>query len=347
MNIKLAIADSNEDYLNRLINVLEKYDQLSFSVYTDRDSLEKALPEKNFDVLLFDASVYEGQVSLGKTTLGIMLLDETECIPAGCKSFPKIKKYQRISGIYKKILELYAEKCGDISVLSDDKKTKTVAFYSPVGGAGKTAMALVAAARLAMTGYKTFYINLEDIASEDCYLPQGEGKGMTEMLSCLRTDINFAMKLQGLLQTKAENLFYLNHFDSPNDIYEMKPEELAELIALILKTGLFDFLVIDMGISMDEKAIRVYEAADRIVIVEKSDAMASKKLETFFRQTHIMQEYGKKMSSLLNFVAGRINPETEQIPVIGRINLVQNPDAAQLITMLAGSAAGDFVQALL
>lgn len=347
MNIKLAIADSNEEYLNRLINVLEKYDKLSFFVYTDRNSLEKALLEKNFDVLLFDTSVYEGQVSLGKTSLGIMLLDETGSIPAGCKSFPGIKKYQRISGIYKKILELYAEKCGDISVLSNGKKTKTVAFYSPVGGAGKTTMALTAAARLAMTGYKTFYMNLEDIASEDCYLPQGKGKGMTEMLSCLGTSTNFAMKLQGLLQTKTENLFYLNHFDSPNDIYEMKPEELAELIASILGTGLFDFLVIDMGISMDERAIRVYEAADRIVIVEKPDAMASKKLETFFRQTHIMQEYGKKMSRLLNFVAGRMNPETAQIPVIGRINLVQNPDAAQLITMLAGSAAGDFVQALL
>ena len=347
MNIRLAIADSNEEYLNRLINVLEEYDNLSFSVYTDKKSLEKALLEKNFDVILFDVSIYEGQMSLGKIPLGIMLLDETGSIPEECKNFPKIKKYQRISGIYKKILELYAEKCGDIGILSDGKKAKTVAFYSPAGGAGKTTMALTAAARLAMTGYKTFYINLEDIASEDCYLGQAEGKGMSEMLCCLGTSINFTMKLEGLLRTKAENLFYLNHFDTPNDIYELKPEEIAELIRSIFETGLFDFLVIDMGISMDEKAIKVFEAADRIVVIEKQDAMASKKLETFFRQTHIMQEYGRKMSRLLNFDTGRVSTTATQIPLIGRINPVQNPEAAQLITMLAGSAAGDFVKALL
>ncbi|MEY8524317.1 hypothetical protein AALA90_15020 [Lachnospiraceae bacterium 38-10] len=102
MNIKLAIADENEEYIERLLNVLKDYDDLSISVYTDKKNLEKALSEKYFDVLLFDMSVYEEQVSLGKTSLGIMLLDETEDVLAGYNDFPKIKKYQRINKIYKK-----------------------------------------------------------------------------------------------------------------------------------------------------------------------------------------------------------------------------------------------------
>lgn len=347
MNIKLAIADKNEEYIKRLLNVLEEYDDLSISVYTDKKSLEKALAEKNFDVLLFDASVCEGQVPVEKASLGIMLLDEAEDIPAGCNNYPKIKKYQRISKIYKKILDLYADRSGNREILSNEKKSKTVAFYSPIGGAGKTTIALASAARLALMGYKTFYLNLEDIASEAFYLPQTGEKGASEILSCLGTDINFKMKLQGLMQVKGENLFYLNHFDTPNDIYELAPEEIEELVYSILKTGLFDFLLIDMGTSLDEKAVKVFETADHVAIIEKPDMISAGKLEIFFRQIYIMQEYGKKMKGLLNFDIGRTNAFEKRIFQIGRIHMVQNPDAGQFVTMLSESSMSDFVKAFL
>ena len=347
MNIKLAIADENEEYIERLLNVLKDYDDLSISAYTDKKNLKKALSEKNFDVLLFDMSVYEGQVSLGKTSLGIMLLDETEDIPVGYKDFPKIKKYQRINKIYKRILELYADKCGNAGILSDQKRSKAIAFYSPIGGAGKTTVALATAARLALMGYKTFYLNLEDIASEAFYLPQTGEKGISEMLSCLGADINFQMKLQGLMQVRDENLFYLNHFDTPNDLYELDSEEIEELVCSILKTGLFDYLLIDMGNSLDEKAVKIFEVADHVLIIEKTDAVGVGKLETFFRQTYIMKEYGKKMKGLLNFDIGRTNVFEGRIFQIGRINMVQNPDAGQFITMLSESNMSDFVKAFL
>ncbi len=347
MNIKLAIADENEEYIERLLNVLKDYDDLSISVYTYKKNLEKALSEKYFDVLLFDMSVYEEQVSLGKTSLGIMLLDETEDVLAGYNDFPKIKKYQRINKIYKKILDLYADKSGNKGILSNQKKSKAIAFYSPIGGAGKTTIALASAVRLALMGYKTFYLNLEDIASETFYLPQTGEKGVSEILSSLGADVNFQMKLQGLMQVRDENLFYLNHFDTPNDIYELDSGEIEELVYSILKTGLFDFLLIDMGTSLDEKAVKVFEAADHVVIIEKPDTISAGKLEFFFRQIYIMQEYGKKMKGLLNFDIGRTNAFEERISQIGKINMIQNPDAGQFITMLSESSMSDFVKAFL
>lgn len=347
MNIKLAIADKNEEYIKRLLSVLEEYDDLSISVYTDKKSLGKALSEKNFDVLLFDASVYEGQFLHGKTTLVIMLLDEAEYIPEECKSLPKIKKYQRISKIYKNVLELFADVCGDTGILSGQKKSRAVVFYSPIGGAGKTTLSLASARRLAIMGYRTFYLNLEDIASEAFYLSQTEEKGMSEMLNCLGTGVNFKVKLQGFMQVKGENLFYLNHFDTPNDIYELAPDETEELVHAIQNTGLFDFLFIDMGTSLDGKTVKIFEAADYVVVIEKPDAVGAEKLETFFRQTYIMKEYGKKMKGLLNFDIGRTNVFEEKLTQIGRIHMMQNPDAGQFITMLSESNMSDFVREFL
>ena len=73
-------------------------------------------------------------------------------------------------------------------------------LFRSVGGCGKTTLALTATSKLAMRGFKTLYINFEDIASEDCYLPQIAEKGISELAGFLGSEINFPMKLQSLLQ---------------------------------------------------------------------------------------------------------------------------------------------------
>lgn len=60
MILKIAIADTNEEYVKRILSVLEEYEDLNLSVFTDENTLEQALMSQKFDVLLFDASVYDG-----------------------------------------------------------------------------------------------------------------------------------------------------------------------------------------------------------------------------------------------------------------------------------------------
>lgn len=343
MLIRIAVADENAEYVKRMLTVLEEYENLRLFVYTKKLALEEALKEKHFDVLLLDPSVYDGQAEIGNVSLAVVLLDETEDLPEGLRAFRKIHKYQRISQIYRQILELYAEVCKDQGDVAGQGRTTAIAFYSPAGGVGKTTLALTMAAKLALRGHRAFYLNLEDMASEDCYLPQNADKGLSEIASYLEKNIHFSMKVQGLLQNKMENLYYLNHFDSPNDLCEMTESELGELLEQLEKTGLFDYMIVDMGTALNGKTRQVFEIADRIVVVERDDAMAQKKLESFFSQAHIMNEYGGKMSRVLNFDRSRKSRICCEVPFAGKINAVQNPDAAQLITALAGDAGSGFL----
>lgn len=347
MLVRIAIADKNEEYLERLVSVLEEYKDLNLSVYTDRSSLETALTSRTFDILLFEPELYDGQTALKKDTLAVMLWDEDKGIPSTCRDFRKINKYQRISSIYKQVLELYSEICQDVGELIGRRPVVSVAFYSPVGGCGKTTLALTAASKLAMRGFKTFYINFEDIASEDCYLPQTAEKGISELAGFLGSGINFPMKLQSLLQTKMDNLFYLKHFDSPNDIYEMTEQEIGELLTEISRSGLFEYIVVDMGVSMDAKTMSIFEQMQKIVLVEKPDSIAVQKIKCFMAQTHVLNAYGQKMVRVLNFDNGRGADINSRIPMAGKVGAVQNPDSAQLITMFSGNAGVSFVDALL
>lgn len=346
MTIKLAIADENAAYVERLKKVLEEYEDISLYAYTEKKELEQALASKHFDVLLFDPSIYDGR-PLGKSTLAVMLAGDAAEIPEYCRELQGIHKYQRISRIYQQVLELCAEICRDAGNVVGQGSVTSIAFYSPAGGVGKTTLALAAAARLAAQGGRTLYLNLEEAASEDCCLPQTADKGMSEIVSCLGQKVNFAMKVQGLLQNKTENLYYFNHFGSPNDIYEMSGEELKELLEQLAKTRLFDFIVIDMGISMDRKFLHVFEYADKIVLVEKADDMAVRKLNCFLAQVHIMKEYGRKMARVLNFDMGRGSMLSTEVPLIGRINAAQSPDAAQFVAMLAQDAGSGYLTQLL
>ena len=62
MLIRIAIADSDNEYIDRLTNVLETYDDVSLSIYTDRYALETALMTKSFDVLLFSPELFDVQL---------------------------------------------------------------------------------------------------------------------------------------------------------------------------------------------------------------------------------------------------------------------------------------------
>lgn len=341
MILKIAIADSNEEYVSRILSVLEEYEDLNLSVFTDENTLEQALMSQKFDVLLFDASVYDGHADGGKRFLPILLLDETQGVAAQFQKTKKIRKYQRISKIYQQILEVYAEVCGDTGVVAGQKKTSVIAVYSPVGGAGKTTTALCAATKYAVQGLRCLYLGLEDIGSEECYLPRTDVRGVSEIAACLGENMNFTMKIQSLLQTGQNNLFYLNHFDSPNDVYELSAEDLKELLEVFRKSGLFDVIVADMSCSMDVKAQVVFELADRIIIVEKPDRMAASKMTGFLNQMHIINAYSKKMVRLLNFYMGRESTVSSDIPVIGRINAAQNPEPGQFIAAAAQDACSN------
>lgn len=345
MLIKIAIADDDNEYVKRLVYGLEKYNNLNISVYTEAKNLENALQTKKFDILLFTPQVFKGQISLPKHTAVILLADGVEIIPDVCKGFVKIKKYQQISGIYHEMISLYAEVCGSYG-MTGDNRTRKILFYSPIGGSGKTTLSLATAVRLARGGHSVLYINLEELASDTCYLPPSAGKGLSELLERLDSDINFSLKIQGLANTKMENFFYLNHFESPNDIYEMKEDELEKLITIIGGTNLYEYLIVDMGTSLNSKTMILFECVDQIVLIDKTDEAAKAKMQCFLKQLHIINEYAHKMLRVLNFGTEYGNALEMQIPTVEIVQRVRSAETEKIILTIAGAGLNQLADIL-
>ncbi|MBR6095273.1 MAG: hypothetical protein IKP92_09675 [Lachnospiraceae bacterium] len=340
--IRIVLADTNMEYLQRLEMVLAEYKDLAISIYSDKAALENALRSKKIDILLFGSSIYEGQVTLSKETLAIMLYDAEEEVPESLISFKKVNKYQRIGNMYQQIMYEYSEYAKNKGVVIGGNKTQAIAFYSPVGGSGKTTLALATALKLAAEGKKTFFLSFEDAPSDGCVLPSNNDKGMSEIAAAMYSNVDYSIKIQGLLQQKGENLFYLKHFDSPNDIYELTGEERSKIIEIIENTKLFDVIVVDMGSSMKADELKIFDLVESIVLVERNTTIANGKLELFLAQAHIVNSCIDKMVRVVNFHMGSGSGVNSEIPVIGMINASQNPESAGFIEWLANQSVMNF-----
>ena len=136
MIISVAIADKDSEYVYRLTEVLNGYNDLSISTFSTVELLEEHIVKKHFDVVLFDADFSERPIAFLNTKLPICLYHDRSQNMDFYPEVARIKKYQRISGIHKDIVKLFADKAGTSLGIDQSQKTKIVTVYSPIGGSG-------------------------------------------------------------------------------------------------------------------------------------------------------------------------------------------------------------------
>ena len=76
MNISVAIASSDREYMERLSEALGQYEELAIHVYTGRETLTAAMESNHFDVLLFDPDLAEDRLPGQHVDLPICLYSE-------------------------------------------------------------------------------------------------------------------------------------------------------------------------------------------------------------------------------------------------------------------------------
>lgn len=347
MSIRLAIASDDSDYLQRLSYKLQDFEELQLSLFEDTEKLKEALTSKRFDILLFTPSIYPGECVGEKVSIKLMLYDEDDDVTERQEGIRRVRRYQRISYIYNELLEAYSILGKPISGGLGKSVTKLISFYSPVGGSGKTTLALAAATRIAREGRSVFYVNLEDMPSDEFYLPNAYERGMTDLIHGLGNNMNAEAKLRGLMQCKNERLYYTKHFDSPNDLKELSAEETSQLLNSITSSALFDYVIVDMSTRYDDKTSKIFEISDEIVVVERGDEISEAKMASFYSQLFITSEYGHKMKRVVNFNTGKTLNIATDVEKIGEVYMTQVADPGAFIDQLAGNQQMAFVSRLM
>ncbi|MCM1120913.1 MAG: AAA family ATPase [bacterium] len=312
MNISIAIADSNREYVERLSEVLQQYAELSISIYYNGQKLQEDMNPKNveaepghrkrkhFDIVLFDPDVSEEKLDFSNVKLPVCLYSDEANNRSWYGDCAKVLKYQRISNIYKEFIREYADKAGYSADFDHSQDTNMIAVYSPAGGSGKTTMALAIASRLASMGKTVLFISAEQLSSSS-YVNKKQEEGITALVDGAADEhTNFELKIKGIMKQGMNGMYYVEGFDRIVDYDAVTGNEMTDVLNKIKRCGICDVMVIDMESNLDLIGRAVISLADRIVVVEKTGELPGMKMNLFARQA-IVSEYREKMRKICNF----------------------------------------------
>ncbi len=300
MNISIAIADLNKEYVERLLEVLQQYDELTIHVYTNWQKLQTAMDGGRFDVVLFDPDICEERLGFSKVKLPVCLYSDEA---RGAGLYPdtaKVLKYQRISGIYKEMIRAYAEKAGYSADFDHSQSTSVAVVYSPVGGSGKTTVALALASRLASQGMSVLFMSAEQLDSSGCVNPHSEDGIITLIQAAADEQVNFPLTVKGVRKQGLNNMFYIEGFQRLADYDAVTDKEMSDVFDKIRRSGICDVLVVDMETNLNAVGRAVASQADTIVVVERPGELPAAKMDLFARQV-FANEHSGKMVRVFNF----------------------------------------------
>lgn len=259
----MVLADSDEIYLERLSNYfMEKSPQLELNIFTDSNLLKHYLETEKADILAVDEKMADEDIAASNHVPVKIALSSGQDHVDG---FEVVKKYQKTENLLTDILLKYAEITGSAETIKGSSNTRTAAFYSPAGGTGKSVLALGMAVVGAKSGYRTLYLNLEEVDSVKSVLKRTPGS-LSDLFLALKTKgMNVGIKLASSIgQEPSSGFFYVSGVDSISEYGEVDGADLSRLVQTVKNQADYDMVVLDLSSDFSERTLKILELSDVI-----------------------------------------------------------------------------------
>lgn len=330
MKIRLLIASPDLDYTEYLSKVLvEKYaDVFEVSVCSNEVRLSEMVSGSRADIVLAEAEL-ASSVGLHAVRLPLIFSDERTRGGMSGESYKRIKKYQRISYLVKEMIGAYAEVSSNSEVYGS-LSAQITAFWSPVGGSGKTASALAYAANCVAQGKKTAYLDLQNFSCSSIYFQQND-KSISTLFQKL--DSNVELLLQSIRQQDSgSGILYFSQPENYDDMNILTCEDIRNLVDGCAKG--VDELVIDLSSVCNEKICKILDFANQIFIVLDGSRTGSAKWSQFQTQNNVYEQIRSKV-----VLVGNKGAALDASSVNGLVSLpfVQSSDPVAVYKTLSAS----------
>ncbi len=326
MKIKLALLDFDKNFVQRFYNTINRaYNKLEIHAFTKESSFINFLNDNTVDILLINESINLNIQQYAKLIV-IKLLENNilqDDLSINNISHHYIYKYQRISLIYKEILQVYSnvyksfdENSNSLSDLSTSSfqefnnlnNTTTISFMSQGLGSGTSTIASSLSLKLAESGKKTLLLDLQSFATINSIFSSEGNFDMSEIIYALKSNKdkdNIAVKLEAALKMDDTGLYFYDPCHNPFDTNELKSEELIKLLHLLSKYGEYEYIIIDINYSLNELCLSLLKDSDKVFFVteakEEHQIRLNKILKSIsIKEMHDNQEYMNKVGIVCN-----------------------------------------------
>lgn len=303
MKKQMILADGDELYLTNLSNYfMEKAPQLELNLFTDKEMLCQYLEQgEKADILVIDEDFVSKDIrALAGDMTKIVLSASMTAFPG----FEFVRKYQKTESLLNEIMLKYAENTGCLESVQGKSNTRIVTFYSPAGGTGKTTLALALATVSRDFGFRTLYLNLEEVPSIKNVLQETPGN-MSEVFLALKTKgMNPGIKLASSVAVDSNGGFwYLSGVDSISEYEEIDENDIHRFLESVRILSEYDLVILDTSSGMSQKKKQILLDSDLIFVPVVSCEGAVAKMMRYLEEIEIHEIYHSifsKMSLIVN-----------------------------------------------
>lgn len=345
MRIKVAFLEMDSKYLNKVVSALnEKFSNHGeASSFTNPKYLIEYLNENRNAVVLAKEGLPIDFSKIPSETSFAYLVEAYGV--AECNGQKAICKYQKVSDLYKDILNVFSEKESNNYRLQGKKESENViVFTSPKGGTGCTTTACAYALRKAREGKKVFYLNLEELGTVWMNFTADGKYTMSDVLFTVKSKkANISIKLEMYLQVDKSGVEFFDSCRNPYDIFSMKEENLKTIFEEYLFTKDYDYIVIDTNFVMrDSFKLLITQYATKVICLGNGSANANEKIRKAVGVFQMMEKESEcailnKTLVLYNNMSTRPDCSIIEQPVatLGAINRFGGATQTQIMEEIA------------
>ena len=314
--LKIAIADNDGGYLEKLVDfILSNYSK-RFQVYSfsNKDVFQGFMNKEaqEIDILLLSKDMILENIYEQNEAVKILLSDGRT--PLENKELKVINKFQDGNKLVGDILNIFSECSKDeYNIEYGNKGAKVVTVFSPSGGSGKTMLSLLLGIRSVLKNKKVFYLNLENISSITGLLNTEKERSISNMFYFIKEkNKNIPLKIEGL-KCVDENtkLHYFSNPESVMDFEELSSEDIYDLIEGLKANAQYDMILIDTSSVLDKINRSVFEKSDKVIVVVPHEQLAYYKTDLLEKEIDILsKKLGIDIFDKIMIVLNKYNPHS-------------------------------------
>ena len=312
----IILADTDYGYLEALelkfIEVLRN--NVEWVVLTDPEYFKLYFStQKEAAVLVVSETLYCEMLHLHEFER-IVVLSENSSSPGSRDGLIWMNKYANAKTIVNEAVYGLALDTSDGG--SRGEKSTVVTVCSPIGGAGKTTVALGLCRCLAKQHRKVLYVNTETIVSFHYYLAN---KSRLDMDVCRQLRSGQRPPFEILSPyVRQEEFYYLPPLPATAEFLQLPLNMYTEFIRQARDTGQYDYIVVDTDNGCSPATAGFIALGDIVTVVVCQDGLSAAKCGFF------MENIDCSDSERFLFVCNRYNPGDENaLPEVPGIRLCE------------------------
>lgn len=267
-----CIYDENEKYALKLAEYINSHHIMPFKalVYTSKGSLQKCTDKYDIELFIVSGTLTKEEIFTISAGTVVVLFDKGTEFNT---DFNYVSKYQPADHLVKEVMSYMSgfSKRNEM----DTNTTQVCCVYSPATKCFKTTLALGLALNSAVRG-RSLYMSLEQFSGLGKFLSSKEG-GLSEALYCFKSggadSVGKVISCTGQLS----GMDYFYPVTCAEDISEMQEKEFLEFLNMIIDSGIYRYIWIDVG-CVYNRPWRLMEISDRVFMPNPLDYVGVNKV---------------------------------------------------------------------